>query len=444
MSLLIVFIICLLIRSTNYFWRQRNEQKQSQQVEQVYMNFIIGKVGSIISKDLEMIFVLVAIALLSLYITVIKIWLCDCGNLSGYSPSEILARFSPAIIVVTISCYWILKLQRISKLNSALIQRINSLPIIIYILFVNAIFLIFFRPLTVFLLPKEKENISIYQEETTIPKLYKKIKNVLYNKKIEDENEIPIVFGLGTVYSACFVLLSVFLCLIYTLLLGFIITPSVILMNLICIGLLYISAIDRINRATTLEFLHVPNPSILCWFLIAEYFFYATGHQPSFSTIHWDAGFIGIDGSLQHHSLRAILLGINTFGSHIILGMTFPLLIFAPFTLRLVFPNLIKSKKIQWNDIKQGELILFQNDTQFHSEVFNVAGKYILLHAARVFVCMLAATVHCRHLMVWTIFAPKLIFEGISFIITVASVLTSLLLLLRIENCIQKLIFQIT
>ncbi|XP_011505498.1 PREDICTED: GPI ethanolamine phosphate transferase 3 isoform X3 [Ceratosolen solmsi marchali] len=419
MSLLIVFIICLLIRSTNYFWRQRNEQKQSQQVEQVYMNFIIGKVGSIISKDLEMIFVLVAIALLSLYITVIKIWLCDCGNLSGYSPSEILARFSPAIIVVTISCYWILKLQRISKLNSALIQ--------------------------LFLLPKEKENISIYQEETTIPKLYKKIKNVLYNKKIEDENEIPIVFGLGTVYSACFVLLSVFLCLIYTLLLGFIITPSVILMNLICIGLLYISAIDRINRATTLEeFLHVPNPSILCWFLIAEYFFYATGHQPSFSTIHWDAGFIGIDGSLQHHSLRAILLGINTFGSHIILGMTFPLLIFAPFTLRLVFPNLIKSKKIQWNDIKQGELILFQNDTQFHSEVFNVAGKYILLHAARVFVCMLAATVHCRHLMVWTIFAPKLIFEGISFIITVASVLTSLLLLLRIENCIQKLIFQIT
>ena len=57
---------------------------------------------------------------------------------------------------------------------------------------------------------------------------------------------------------------------------------------------------------------------------------------------------------------------------------------------------------------------------------------------------MLAATVHCRHLMVWAIFAPKLIFEGISFIVTVGSVLISLLLLLRIENRIEKLIAQIS
>lgn len=57
---------------------------------------------------------------------------------------------------------------------------------------------------------------------------------------------------------------------------------------------------------------------------------------------------------------------------------------------------------------------------------------------------MLAATVHCRHLMVWMIFAPKLIFEGISFIVTVGSVLTSLLLLLRIEKRIEKLVAQIT
>ena len=61
--------------------------------------------------------------------------------------------------------------------------------------------------------------------------------------------------------------------------------------------------------STTEELMHVSNPSILCWFLIAEYFFYATGHQPSFSTIHWDAGFIGIDGTLQVNVLRAILIG---------------------------------------------------------------------------------------------------------------------------------------
>jgi phosphatidylinositol glycan class O len=251
-SPLIIFIICLLIRCSNYFWKQRSEQKQLKN-EQTYINFVFGKAGSIVSEDMEIIFVFIAITSLSVYISVMKIWLCDCGNLTGYSPSEIIARFSPAIIVVATSCYWILKLQRNSKLNSALKQHINSLPLVIYALFSNAILLIFFCPLTVFLLPKEKEKINIYQEETLIPKLYKKFKNVLYNKKNEtDGNEIPIVYGLGTVYSACFILLSVFLCLIYTLLLGFIITPSVILMNLVCIGLLYINAIDRIQNATNL------------------------------------------------------------------------------------------------------------------------------------------------------------------------------------------------
>jgi hypothetical protein len=49
-----------------------------------------------------------------------------------------------------------------------------------------------------------------------------------------------------------------------------------------------------------------------------------------------------------------------------------------------VFPNLAKRQQIQLNYIKGGELILFQNDTQFHSAIFNVAGKYILFHAFRV------------------------------------------------------------
>lgn len=253
-SPLLVFAICLLIRSTSYFWRQREEQKQQKtEDEQDYLNFIAGKAGSIVSKDMEMILVFIAIPSLALYVAVIKIWLRDCGNLSGYSPSEIVGRFSPAIIVVATSCYWILKLQRNSRLHSTLSQRIDSLPLIIYVLLSNAILIIFYRPLTVFLLPKEKESISIYQEETSVPKLYEKIKNVLYKKTNGDKDEIPVVFGLGTVYSACFILLSVFLCLLYVLLLGFVIAPSVILMNLVCLGLLYVSGMDRIRSATNMS-----------------------------------------------------------------------------------------------------------------------------------------------------------------------------------------------
>lgn len=249
LSSLLVIITCFLARTSNYFWRYREEQLQSKKKgESRFLNFVIGKSGSIVSKNDEICLVLIAVALLALYITVVKLWLRHCGNLSGYTPNKILARFSPGIIVIFISFYWISKMQQNSKINPKLLQRLNSLPLLIYVLFMKAVLLIFYRPLAVFLLPREKESISLYQGEIVVPKLYEKIKNILY-KKNEDKNNVPIVYGLGTVYSACFVLMSVFLCLLFILLLGFVIAPSVILMNLICIGLLYISAVDRINKS---------------------------------------------------------------------------------------------------------------------------------------------------------------------------------------------------
>lgn len=56
------------------------------------------------------------------------------------------------------------------------------------------------------------------------------------------------------------------------------------------------------------------------------------------------------------------------------------------------------------------------------------------------FVCMLASTIHCRHLMVWAIFAPKLIFEGLGLFVTLPAVLISYLLLIRINTRVDNLI----
>lgn len=53
----------------------------------------------------------------------------------------------------------------------------------------------------------------------------------------------------------------------------------------------------------------VSTNAIFCWFLTAEYFFYATGHQASFVTIHWDAAFIGTGGHFYGNFLPAILIG---------------------------------------------------------------------------------------------------------------------------------------
>lgn len=76
-------------------------------------------------------------------------------------------------------------------------------------------------------------------------------------------------------------------------------------------------------------------------------------------------------------------IGINTFGSHIILGAMLPLLVIIPFTLYLIFPNLCRNKACEDN-MKRGELILSEQESMFHGAIFTVSGKYIMFHGIRV------------------------------------------------------------
>ncbi|KOC63236.1 GPI ethanolamine phosphate transferase 3 [Habropoda laboriosa] len=338
-------IACISIRLSYYFWRCREEQQQ-----RICSTFVIGKTSSITSDNLERVLLAITLIVLALYITIIRLWLKNCGNLSGFSPSVLVGQYCPVVIGVCMGCYW--ALQRLPK--------------------------------------------------------FVKVKFAL-SWQVRD-----------------------------------ILSPSTFLMFISCASVLALSAIERYKNATTIsELVEVPTPVLLYWFLIAEYFFYGTGHQPTFPTIHWDAAFVGTGGHFYGSLFPAILIGINTFGSHIILGATLPLLVIVPFTFYLVFPKIAKVKFLE-DDMKRGELLLFEQDSAFHAAVFSVAGKYILLHGIRTFGSMLAATIHCRHLMVWKIFAPKLIFEGLGLLVTLSSVLASFYMVFRIDQQMEHLISRVT
>lgn len=47
---------------------------------------------------------------------------------------------------------------------------------------------------------------------------------------------------------------------------------------------------------------------------------------------------------------------------------------------------------------------------------------------------MLSAAVLRRHLMVWKIFAPRFIFEGIGFIVSAAAILLGYAVYVRVQN----------
>ena len=50
---------------------------------------------------------------------------------------------------------------------------------------------------------------------------------------------------------------------------------------------------------------------------------------------------------------------------------------------------------------------------------------------------MLAATIHRRHLMVWKIFAPRFIFEGVSFIVTSIVLISVFCFVLRVDSVLK-------
>jgi phosphatidylinositol glycan class O len=88
-------------------------------------------------------------------------------------------------------------------------------------------------------------------------------------------------------------------------------------------------------------------------------FFYATGHQPTFPSIHWNAAFVGFSGAdygAKETSLNAILpivlVGWNTYCARILFGLTLPFLLLGPILLCLLWPQLrddLKAKVWQPN-----------------------------------------------------------------------------------------------
>lgn len=66
------------------------------------------------------------------------------------------------------------------------------------------------------------------------------------------------------------------------------------------------------------------------------------------------------------------------------MALTLPLLVIVPLTVYVMIPDLAKLKFRVDDDMRKGELVLFERDTAFHNALFCIYGKYILLHGIRV------------------------------------------------------------
>ena len=238
----------------------------------------------------------------------------------------------------------------------------------------------------------------------------------------------PLCYGLGSCLTAVVGVATLLLGLLSALLAGDGLCPAVCAHLAVHAALLVLTAPARLAVQQSGRLFSVPSSAVLLWFLKDCLSFYQTGHQPTFPHIQWSAAFVGLAGEMQlggpawiSHVLPAVMVGWNTYCGTVLSCISLPLLLFSPACLWLLLPACrpARSAKTQeldleldfHSDLDRGEAIYLERAEETRAGLVTLCLQFTGLKAARLTGAAFAAAILRRHLMVWKIFAPNLIFE---------------------------------
>ncbi|KAL1390313.1 hypothetical protein pipiens_001328 [Culex pipiens pipiens] len=376
------------------------------------------------------------------------------------------------------------------------LHHLDALAWVVYGLLLLQIAVLAFSPLLIYVLPKRKEVMSVLQSDRNVaPEIFRQLRSNFNSRNPSAAaDEIPVVCGLATAYSSVFIGVGIFLTILMSLLLGSHGTTGLILSLVITICYGIISSILQYENSTNLlSCLQPTMTTLLSWIILMQFGFYATAHQPTMSQIDWNAAFVGRTWHYDNNNvISAILVLLNTFSVTFVLSTLFPLIIFTPFCVYTMWPSLaqkiyqksggggkpkapkssrktdagnVEYRSVTVNkpddeeagdeestsggrkaidfDVTKGEINLYENEKLFVGTVFKTGCQLLLIQGVRIFCAMFACTMHCRHLMVWKIFAPRFIYEGIGSYIAFIGLNLGFLLLLRVHAAVNALITRI-
>ncbi|XP_069675607.1 GPI ethanolamine phosphate transferase 3 isoform X2 [Periplaneta americana] len=249
--LMLVTLLSVLVRMSAYFWQCREEQVGCESFTTQKLHSL-ARLFSIQYCNSQCLIASICLALLA---TVARIWLRSCGNLVGFSPSVILSRYGPTIVVVCTGGFWVLHtLPKDAKSRMFLPWQIQMLPWIVYAIVCVALITVFAQPLSVYVVPRKRESVivPIYGQTNIIPHLFNQMKDSMQARS-KSGDDLPIVYGLATVYSAVLVNVGVFVCLLLALLLGDSLAPSMVLQGTTATLLVAILAAVQYERSLYTE-----------------------------------------------------------------------------------------------------------------------------------------------------------------------------------------------
>ncbi|XP_076050603.1 phosphatidylinositol glycan anchor biosynthesis class O isoform X2 [Oratosquilla oratoria] len=356
-------------------------------------------------------------------------WLAHCGNANGSHLSVQIARVGPWLCSALTIGFWALQAAPLERLDTALLAYVVLPPRFLFAVVAVSITLILMTPHLVYQVPPTATTTTTTSQlEVMVPQLVRALQ-----EQQEHRRRPPVVYGLATAVSAPCVLVAALIVPLLSVLAGDGATPALVLLVVCQAAALLLTAAATASSATSKNDL-IRGRGALVWFIISIYGFYLMGHQPTLPSLHWTSAFVGF----REHSttiLPAIMIAINTYSSHILVGLTLPLVILAPLALPAIFPSI---KNTSMEGLGRGELLLLDNVEATHSALWRTSLSYISLHAFKVICTMVAALVLRRHLMVWKIFAPHVIFEAAGLVVTCVSVLAGNLIFLCVFKKVDR------
>ncbi|XP_043207338.1 GPI ethanolamine phosphate transferase 3-like [Amphibalanus amphitrite] len=345
-----------------------------------------------------------AAASLLLVLLAHRAFLRHCGNLNGFSVTELVARWCGWLSAAGLLGCW--ALQAIEPAAVALLAPAQRrLPVLLALGAAGlALTVLVARPLLVYVRPE-------LAGQRLVTRVFHRLRHQLSGAPGELR-----VFGLGSAVSAALLtaLLAGWLPLV--LLLGDGRTPAAALgLALTALAAVLVGA-DGVTAGGDWS-------AAVLWAELASFQFFATGHQATFPSIQWDAAVTGLQMAPEGTLLPGLCVLLSTFAGELVAAVTLPLVLCAPHLFKVLTERATGSR---------GELALLLDPDTTMQRLLSLNMLYMVAKAVKLILCCLAAAILRRHLMVWKIFAPKVLFEGASFLVAGTGVLLTHAFMLRV------------
>ena len=214
---IIVAVLLICIRSTKGFWFCREMQLTC--VVSTYSLPLAALITTFTERYAQERLLLAFFSLFSLLV-ITRWYLKRRGNLNGFSSTVIVMKILAVLCVVFMVLHWILQLALSHPMSVAFnilyLQQI-LFPRIVYICFILSVILLVTSPLAVTVVFRNHQDLH---QNKTIPELFNELKDTISKRLLNNTSEVPLVYGLQTVYSSAFIVLVFILTVVTCLVLS--------------------------------------------------------------------------------------------------------------------------------------------------------------------------------------------------------------------------------